>query len=1227
MGFRAASAEEVYRYAFRLDEPNRTLTDRFGLSLIMINDGSPVCTEFLQRYFVDLCHRTADRIRFIFFSDFDKRVLEDKIRYDTSPLQVILRMLPYGRRRHFDGEDEYGKRGLWNKLRPRGLHPIHSPEQTFRELNFNAQLYSAVPGIREAHRFAQRLGIGRYVPCIVAFNDIGSLSVDVMPIRGMTADEIYCHVREWVDSFYEQNQVDIHYWSQVERSIEELQEKSKIPLKKINEWQYRCQNSWKELKILANAISEVSSLKDKDRVSFFNLVDKYKEDYNFSNEVIRDFEKNYNDWQNSNPIILDTLLELEENLVHTVGFEELHSLLGQILKKQNFYERYCRKVVITATALHKRYLLLEKENPHISEYRKWWKKRANSRLSWKKFRKARNKWIQVSKECDQNAKVKDEFEYIFQFIRQFSLSLKSDQGAKIAIAELAKYYTINPKSEQWLMATQEFCNTINEYLRIIQKTCPTWLVQNNPSISIRDAIPLDNEPGGNGNIYRLPKDHPLFITIIENHKLIQIIQKNKKNTDEWRSQCLQALRESIKRYTLSDDEFHQMRSNFINLLQKYRTQLESKVNKIQKELLSVGLWKKQITLKEIQTLKNELDKYQAIVNQFIYPHKIDPNIINIPIFEPLIEACGFNDRDLSNQRRKLKDINTIKQEIDILPTEEQKNVEKWKQFTETAKRYSPENALSFALKQTIPRNIIEEAFNNTENINFETNIATQIKQGDIVFPLLKLNKTDLANVIKVLSQDTKNTYMDFAEKTRPVEQILILIGADITPALNYIKQLNKNKMANSQTKIFSDLEQDDIIQLDSSLNEIFRNIDSVKGKKSLLHYGGVDNYFIDALDFNLGTSEFITNSVAKFKEYKVSSRKPDYHPLISFLEYLMKEQKKYNLDDQDLEIFNKVVIFGKQKIKALSTNNATSQTNLIISQIGNSEPVIGIITALEKEYVAVKAVFEQGRDVKKKGVGAGRRYWLTDIKDSEGNLQKVAVTLADMGNNIAAIRATNMLNHYPTVQSIIMCGIAGGVPHPTKGEDHVRLGDIVVSNKKGIVQYDFDKEYQNFTEIRAMPVPASAELIEAAKYLRSNEMLGQRPWEYIIVQALQRLNWQRPPQETDLLYSPVPKDEIICHPEDSERHEDQPRIFLGAIGSANKLLKNPQKRDLLRDQFGVKAIEMEASGVADATWNHRTGYLVVRGICDYCDTHKSDTWQKYSAVTAAAYVKSLLASL
>lgn len=37
--------------------------------------------------------------------------------------------------------------------------------------------------------------------------------------------------------------------------------------------------------------------------------------------------------------------------------------------------------------------------------------------------------------------------------------------------------------------------------------------------------------------------------------------------------------------------------------------------------------------------------------------------------------------------------------------------------------------------------------------------------------------------------------------------------------------------------------------------------------------------------------------------------------------------------------------------------------------------------------------------------------------------------------------------------------------------------------------------------------------------------------------------------------------------------------------------------------------------------------LVIRGICDYADSHKNDRWQQYAALTAAAYAKQLLSEV
>ena len=54
---------------------------------------------------------------------------------------------------------------------------------------------------------------------------------------------------------------------------------------------------------------------------------------------------------------------------------------------------------------------------------------------------------------------------------------------------------------------------------------------------------------------------------------------------------------------------------------------------------------------------------------------------------------------------------------------------------------------------------------------------------------------------------------------------------------------------------------------------------------------------------------------------------------------------------------------------------------------------------------------------------------------------------------------------------------------------------------------------------------------------------------------------------------------------------------------------------------------MEGSGIADATWTAGQHYLVVRGICDYCDEMKDDQWQGYAALAAAAYARAIISRI
>jgi nucleoside phosphorylase len=287
------------------------------------------------------------------------------------------------------------------------------------------------------------------------------------------------------------------------------------------------------------------------------------------------------------------------------------------------------------------------------------------------------------------------------------------------------------------------------------------------------------------------------------------------------------------------------------------------------------------------------------------------------------------------------------------------------------------------------------------------------------------------------------------------------------------------------------------------------------------------------------------------------------------------------------------------------------------------QPTIGIVTALPQEYVAVEVLLENTSKTFIPGQGGGREYLLGEIPSAYGDRHRVVLSRSGMGTNHAAARATLMLEHFPSVDRIIMTGIAGGIPNPAKPETHVRLGDVVVSNEKGVVQFDSVK----LGEVRASPRPPSAALLDAVKSLEAELLKKQIPWKKYIDTAMNTLGWKRPPKSQDVLRETESPDKIVEHPKDPARRGANPRVFQGTIASSNELLKRPAKRDELRDRFGALAVEMEASGIADATWTHETGYLVVRGISDYCDAHKNDDWQKYAAIVAAAFTRALIETM
>jgi nucleoside phosphorylase/CheY-like chemotaxis protein len=284
---------------------------------------------------------------------------------------------------------------------------------------------------------------------------------------------------------------------------------------------------------------------------------------------------------------------------------------------------------------------------------------------------------------------------------------------------------------------------------------------------------------------------------------------------------------------------------------------------------------------------------------------------------------------------------------------------------------------------------------------------------------------------------------------------------------------------------------------------------------------------------------------------------------------------------------------------------------------------IAIIVALEKELAAVKLMMNNPREYIAPRAGSGKRYIVGQIPSASRRPHVVAAgLLTEMGNNNAAVCAHQFLVDIPSVERFVMCGIAGAIMPADLKPGVPRLGDIVVSDRKGVIQYDFVKDSGSelaTLEHRNPPRPPDAEFLEAVRLLKAYELEGSRPWERYLGLGRKLKDGERPPNNVDS------RGDLIEYPPDADRRQGFPEVFIAPIASANRLLKNSCYRDFLGDKFGARAVEMEGSGIADAGWlSGRPGYLVIRGIADYCDSRKGDLWQGYAAVAAASYLRAFL---
>jgi nucleoside phosphorylase len=289
---------------------------------------------------------------------------------------------------------------------------------------------------------------------------------------------------------------------------------------------------------------------------------------------------------------------------------------------------------------------------------------------------------------------------------------------------------------------------------------------------------------------------------------------------------------------------------------------------------------------------------------------------------------------------------------------------------------------------------------------------------------------------------------------------------------------------------------------------------------------------------------------------------------------------------------------------------------------------VGWVCALPIELAAAQAMLDEQHHNLPQNSDDANTYTLGRIGDH--NVVLACLPAGQTGTNSAAAVAMQMKSTFRAIRFGLMVGIGGGVP---SAEADIRLGDIVVSQPgkghSGVVQYDFGKSTPTRIERIGFLNTPPLILLTAVSKLQANHNLGKSDLLVHISKLGRLTKFSRDQAGDDILFEAVynhvgGSDCILCDNAKKLQREvrtiDIPEIHYGTIASGNQVMRDGATRDQISSEFGeVLCFEMEAAGLMNSF-----PCLVIRGICDYADSHKNKRWQPYASGTAAAYAKELL---
>lgn len=290
---------------------------------------------------------------------------------------------------------------------------------------------------------------------------------------------------------------------------------------------------------------------------------------------------------------------------------------------------------------------------------------------------------------------------------------------------------------------------------------------------------------------------------------------------------------------------------------------------------------------------------------------------------------------------------------------------------------------------------------------------------------------------------------------------------------------------------------------------------------------------------------------------------------------------------------------------------------------------MGWVCALPIELAAAQEVLdEEHQGLSHQDSNDANSYTLGRI--GKHNVVIACLPAGQTGTNPAAVVAARMKSTFTSIRFGLMVGIGGGVP---SDKADIRLGDVVISQPEkrhgGVVQYDMGKTMPRRCERTGSLNSPPEILLNALSKLKTNRIRGMSNLANHLSMLSRSPVFTSESAGPDILFESTYEHlgGDTCERCDRDRQvnrnsrgNQEIAVHYGTIASGNQVMRDGQSRDWVSQELGgVLCFEMEAAGLMNSF-----PCLVVRGICDYADSHKSKTWQPYASVTAAACAKEIL---